>query len=109
MNVPRVESVKPLTEGQLLVTFINGVQKVYDCKGIMHLDRFRLLKNEAFFNTVTVDPGGYGVSWNDETDLSEYELWNNGIEVGTASERPNQAAGASGKLDVSCRVQVPAG
>jgi len=71
---------------RLLVTFINGVQKVYDCKGITHLDRFRWLRNEAFFNTVTVDPGGYGVSWNDETDLSEYELWNNGIEVGTAGE-----------------------
>jgi hypothetical protein len=86
MNAPRVKSVEPLRERRLLVTFVNGMQKIYDCKGIMHLDRFRSLKNEAFFKTVTVDPGGYGVSWNDETDLSEYELWNNGIEVGTASE-----------------------
>jgi hypothetical protein len=38
------------------------------------------LKHEAFFRAVTVDPGGYGVSWDDETDLSEYELWNNGVE-----------------------------
>jgi hypothetical protein len=63
------------------------MQKVYDCQGIMHLDRFQSLKNEAFFNTVTVDPGGYGVSWNDETDLSEYELWNNGIGVDAVSEK----------------------
>jgi hypothetical protein len=27
---------------------------------------------------VKVDPGGYWVSWNDEADLSEYELWVNG-------------------------------
>jgi hypothetical protein len=25
--------------------------------------------------------GGYGISWNDEIDLSEYELWTNGAEV----------------------------
>ena len=37
--------------------------------------------HEAFFKAVTVDPGGYGVSWDDEMDLSEYELWNNGVEV----------------------------
>jgi len=28
----------------------------------------------------TVDTGGYGISWNDEMDLSEYELWNNSTE-----------------------------
>jgi hypothetical protein len=79
-----VESVEPVTERRLLVTFVNGVQKVYDCREVMRLDRFRLLQNEAFFKTVTVDPGGYGVSWNDEVDLSEYELWHRGLEVGTA-------------------------
>ncbi|MEW5767441.1 MAG: DUF2442 domain-containing protein [bacterium] len=86
MNAPRVKSVKPLQERRLLATFINGIQKVYDCNEIMHLDRFRLLQNEAFFKTVTVDSGGYGVSWNDETDLSEYELWNNGLEIGPADK-----------------------
>lgn len=37
-------------------------------------------KNEAFFKSVKVDSGGYGVSWNDDIDLSEYELWVNGKE-----------------------------
>jgi hypothetical protein len=91
MNAPRVESVKPVTEKRLLVTFVvNGVQKIYDCKATMRLDRFRLLQNEAFFKTVTVDPGGYGISWNDEMDLSEYELWNNGLDTGTADKLVNE-------------------
>lgn len=81
MNVPRIKSVIPLKERRLLVTFVNGVRKVYDCQRILNLERFQLLKHEAFFKAVTVDPGGYGVSWDDETDLSEYELWNNGVEV----------------------------
>jgi hypothetical protein len=54
---------------------------VYDCRRILNLDRFQLLKHDAFFEAVIVDLGGYGVSWDDEMDLSEYELWNNGVEV----------------------------
>jgi hypothetical protein len=86
MSTPRIKAVIPLEGKRLLVTFVNGVQKVYDCQRILHLDRFRLLRQEAFFKAVTVDPGGYGVSWNDEMDLSEYELWNNGVEVDSATE-----------------------
>lgn len=81
MNTPRIKSVIPLRGRHLLVTFVNGVQKVYDCQRILNLDRFQLLKHEAFFKAVTVDPGGYGISWDDEMDLSESELWNNGVEV----------------------------
>ncbi len=40
---------------------------------------FQLLKNEALFKAVRVDLGGYGISWSDEVDLSEYELWTNGV------------------------------
>jgi len=99
MNAPRVKSVKPLTDMRLLVTFVDGMQKVYDCKGIVHLDRFQSLENEAFFNTVTVDPGGYGISWSDETDLSEYELWNKGIEVGAVGELANSRSISQGQVE----------
>lgn len=81
MNAPRIGSVTPLEGRCLLITFVNGTQKVYDCQWLLSLDCFRLLRHEAFFKAVTVDLGGYGVSWNDEMDLSEYELWNNGVEV----------------------------
>ena len=79
--ISRIKSVTPLQGRVLLVTFANDVQKTYDCQEILRLDRFRLLTHEAFFNAVQVDAGGYGVSWDDERDLSEYELWTNGVEV----------------------------
>ncbi|MDD3553625.1 MAG: DUF2442 domain-containing protein [Deltaproteobacteria bacterium] len=81
MNPPRIKSVRPISGKRLLVTFVNGRQKIYDCHRILGIERFQLLRNEAFFKAVTVDSGGYGVSWNDEMDLSEYELWNNGVEI----------------------------
>jgi len=75
MDAPRVKAVLPLAKRRLRVTFVNGIQKVYDCTPLLGLDRFRLLKEEAFFKAVQVDAGGYGISWSDESDLSEYELW----------------------------------
>ncbi|MFN8475409.1 MAG: DUF2442 domain-containing protein [Anaerolineae bacterium] len=70
-----------LNDKRLLVTFINDVQKVYDCHPILSLERFQLLGQDAFFKAVAVDPGGYSISWDDNIDMSEYELWTNGIEV----------------------------
>lgn len=81
MTAPKIKSVIPLADKQLLVTFVNGVAKLYDCQAVLNLDRFRLLQHEAFFKAVKVDPGGYGISWNDEMDLSEYELWHRGIPL----------------------------
>jgi Protein of unknown function (DUF2442) len=84
MNVPKISSVQPLENKKLLVKFDDGVEKIYDCGQLLHLENFQLLKNEAFFKAVKVDAGGYGISWNDDVDLSEYELWTNGVEVAVA-------------------------
>ena len=93
MNAPRIQAVRLLEGKRLLVTFVNGVQKVYDCNRIIQLERFQLLRTEAFFRAVRVDEGGYGISWNDEIDLSEYELWHNGMEQ--QSEAPHKVGAAS--------------
>jgi hypothetical protein len=55
--------------------------KMYFCTPLLHLEMFHLLNNEAFFRSVKVDMGGYGIVWNDDIDLSEYELWVNGEEL----------------------------
>lgn len=45
---------------------------------LMLLDRrFEELKDKGLFSIVELDVGGYGISWNDSIDLSEYELWQN--------------------------------
>ena len=81
MNAPRILSVQPQDHKRLLVKFANGVEKLYDCTQLLNRDMFQLLNNEAFFRSVKVDAGGYGISWSDEIDLSEYELWTNSIEI----------------------------
>jgi hypothetical protein len=81
MDAPRIVSVQALDGKKLLVKFVNGAEKIYACARLRQLEVFRILDNDAFFKSVRVDAGGYGISWNDEVDLSEYELWTNGVEV----------------------------
>ena len=38
--------------------------------------------NPELFAEVKVDAGGYGISWNNELDLSADEIWECGITVG---------------------------
>jgi hypothetical protein len=84
MNAPKILSVQPLEDKKLLVKFANDAEKIYDCAQLFHLESFQLLKNDAFFKVVKVDAGGYGISWNDNVDLSEDELWENSVEVALA-------------------------
>ncbi len=78
---PKIKSVKALDNYLLLVTFDNNITKKYNCKNKFKNPLFYILKNKAFFKSIKVDPGGYGVSWNDELDLSEYELWSKGQTI----------------------------
>jgi len=80
-KIPRITAVKALPNRHLEVLFFNGTKKDYDCRMVMDKPEFFMLRDEIFFNTVKVDTGGYGISWNDNVDLSEYELWTNGEEI----------------------------
>ncbi|MCX8035526.1 MAG: DUF2442 domain-containing protein [Candidatus Sumerlaeia bacterium] len=79
--MPRIKRVEAVPPFKLRVYFENGVERYYNCEALLHLPQFHLLKDPGFFKAVRVDPGGYGISWNDDLDLSEYELWTNGKTV----------------------------
>lgn len=78
---PRIISVKSAKGKRLVVTFSNGIKKLYDCSPLLASDTFRPLMNDALFTSVHVDKHGYGVIWTDDLDLSESELWINGTPI----------------------------
>lgn len=39
---------------------------------------FLPLQNPDFFKNVQIEPGGHAVFWNEDIDISEYELWIHG-------------------------------
>ncbi|HPO08287.1 MAG TPA: DUF2442 domain-containing protein, partial [bacterium] len=81
MNYPKIKSVTAEEDSQLLVVFDNGAAKLYDCKPLLATDVFEPLRQDWFFRLVKPDVGGYGVIWDENLDLSESELWENGREV----------------------------
>lgn len=67
----------------LICKFENGVKKEYDLKQLIEkYPIFRKLQTDnILWNKITVDNGGYGVSWDDEIDLAAEEIWNKGETV----------------------------
>jgi hypothetical protein len=80
MEYPRIKYVSPKPYYLLDVVFENGIQKLYDFKPMLSDERFENLKDLIWFNAVRVDTSGCGIFWDNDHDLSEYELWINGIE-----------------------------
>ncbi len=74
----KVKAVYPYEELNIIVVFENNVVKKYDTKQLFsQFDWYRELENPDIFNLVQVEAGGYGVSWNENIDISEDELWEN--------------------------------
>ncbi len=84
---PRIDTVRVIGGMRLLIRFTNGEDRAYDCGPLLSRPQFRRLSDPVFFQVVRVDAGGYGVSWDDEIDLSEYELWTNGDPVNDKSRQ----------------------
>lgn len=76
----KVLSVRPENGCILSVDFVDGTRKRYDIRQLFpRFPMFELLTTDGeLFNRVKVDQGGYGISWNDELDLSCNELYDNG-------------------------------
>jgi hypothetical protein len=90
MFYPKIRAVTPLDNSRLHVAFDNGICKIYDCKPLLRMPVFAPLANGWLFRAVQADPGGYGVSWNEDIDLAEAELWEHGIalDMGQAAMAP---------------------
>lgn len=81
----KVKAVIPMEDYELLVSFTEGIQKRYDLKPLfIRLPVFLDLQRvPGLYTQVQVDPGGFGISWNDDLDLACDELWANGTAVPT--------------------------
>lgn len=79
----KIHGIQTLPDNRLLVHFSEGVSKTYNLQRVIKIyPQFRtLVENEQLFRSVRVDVGGYGISWNDELDLSCDELWENGKKI----------------------------
>ena len=78
MEKIKIKAVYPANDLNIIVVFANGIIKRYDVKQLFsQFDWYQELNNPDLFQLVKVDCGGCGVAWNEDIDISEYELWEN--------------------------------
>ena len=79
----KVKEVRPLPDYNLLINFATGEEKQYNVKPLFDKwESFKaLVVTKGLFEQVRVDTGGYGISWNDDIDLSCNELYENGAII----------------------------
>ncbi|MBD2066457.1 DUF2442 domain-containing protein [Leptolyngbya sp. FACHB-671] len=91
---PRIKKARAIDDVTLVVEFTNQEIKKYDIRPLLKVLMFVPLQQPAFFKNFKVEPGGYGIAWNEDIDISEYELWKNGVVLESedlAGDRPQQS------------------
>jgi len=54
MDTPRILSVQALENKKLLVKFVNGIEKIYDCNPLLSREMFAVLKNDSLPDKVRI-------------------------------------------------------
>lgn len=79
----KICSARAIDDHTLLIEFDNQAKKMYDVTPLLEKEMFLPLTNFSFFRNVQIDKGGYAVFWDENIDLSEYELWTHGTPIDT--------------------------
>lgn len=87
----KIKKIQVLDNLRLQVLFNNGVSKIYDVKKAMnYYEPFKEFEtNPYLFQQASIDCGGCAVSWNDEIDVTEWELWEMG-ELHTPAQKESK-------------------
>jgi len=91
------------------VLFNNGVKKLYDVKKAMdYYGPFREFEyNPCLFQNAVVDCGGCAVSWNDEIDVTEWELWEMGELLQVSEKISNIHFNKNGQGRIGTKITLP--
>jgi Protein of unknown function (DUF2442) len=85
----RIVDAQTIDDRTLMVKFNNNEIKKYDISKLLEKPMFAPLSNPGFFRNFKIEPGGYALVWNDDIDISEYELWQNGISFTDGEIQPH--------------------
>lgn len=92
MNYPKIKYIEALENYRLFIIFDNGEIKIYPFNKLLNEEPFSKLSDENLFKKAQKEENGYGVIWNDEIDISEYELWKNAINISSIEQLSQKIA-----------------
>ena len=77
----KLTDVVPLERPRLLVFFRNGPAKIVNAEELDNPACAPFLANQGRFDTVELQPDGYGICWNDRAALPHRDLYSRGATV----------------------------
>ena len=89
-----ITKIEPKENHFVEAVFADGEIVSFDVKSMFDkYPVFRDLENEELFENVKIDGVGYGISWNDEIDLSSDGIYLRGKHIGKTDPNPQVMLG----------------
>lgn len=79
MLQPRLLKVEPVDHLKLRLTYETGEVKMFDVSPYANGSWFGELKEDAYFWTVRMLPGGTGIEWSNGQDIAPHELYERSV------------------------------
>lgn len=79
MLQPRLISVEPVTPMKLRLEYETGEVKLFDVSPYAIGSWYGELRDETYFRTVHVLPGGTGIEWGNGQDIAPHELYEESV------------------------------
>lgn len=81
MLQPKLKKVEPVLPLKLRLFYETGEVKMFDVAPYVSGPWFGELKDDAYFRTVQMLPGGIGIEWRNGQDIAPHELYERGVLV----------------------------
>lgn len=81
MLQPRLKEVAPLDTLKLRLVYETGEVKVFDVAPYVKGSWYGELKDNAYFKTVRLLPGGTGIEWGNGQDIAPHELYEESVQA----------------------------
>ena len=81
MLQPRLSTVEPMNGFKLKLTYENHEVKVFDVTPYITGSWYGELKDESYFRSVKVLPGGVGIEWLNGQDIAPHELYEMSVKA----------------------------
>ena len=75
MLQPRLMNVEPMDHLKLRLTYETGEIRLFDVTPYASGSWFGELREDAYFRTVRMLPGGTGIEWSNGQDIAPHELY----------------------------------
>ncbi len=81
MSEPKILSIFPMPDYQLILHFDTGEKKIFDVTPYIKGSWFGQLKDISYFTQVQIISHGEGIAWPDGQDIAPHELYDLSVAV----------------------------